>query len=347
MVMDTGRAGTRIEKLLVAGLRGFCAGVVRAIEVVEKALEACDAPVYVRKEIIHNRYVVDQLRRKGARFVEELDEVPPRSWVIYSAHGVAPEVRDAARARGLRTIDATCPLVTKVHLEAIRYARSGYTILLIGHRDHDETIGTLGEAPGSIQTIGSKEEAENVDVGDPERVAYLTQTTLSVDDTREIVEVLRKRFPKLEGPARDDICYATQNRQDVVRAMAPHVDLLLVLGAPNSSNSLRLCEVARAQGVSSYLIESATDIRTEWLTGVRTLGLTASASAPEILVGEVVDYARERLGVGTVEEFEAVKESVTFGLPHELKVLLGGSEESRARAPRDAWSAVADDDGAA
>jgi len=347
MVMDTGRAGTRIEKLLVAGLRGFCAGVVRAIEVVEKALEACDAPVYVRKEIIHNRYVVDELRRKGARFVEELDEVPPRSWVIYSAHGVAPEVRDAARARGLRTIDATCPLVTKVHLEAIRYARSGYTILLIGHRDHDETIGTLGEAPGSIHTIGSKEQAESVDVGDPERVAYLTQTTLSVDDTREIVEVLRKRFPKLEGPARDDICYATQNRQDVVRAMAPHVDLLLVLGAPNSSNSLRLCEVARAHGASSCLIESAADIRTEWLTGVRTLGLTASASAPEILVREVVDYAREHLGVGTVEEFEALKESMTFGLPHELKVLLGGSGEAQARAPRGPWSAVTDDGGAA
>jgi 4-hydroxy-3-methylbut-2-en-1-yl diphosphate reductase len=344
VVTDAGPAGTRIEKLLVAGLRGFCAGVVRAIEVVEKALEACDAPVYVRKEIIHNRYVVDQLRRKGARFVEELDEVPPRSWVIYSAHGVAPEVRDAARARGLWTIDATCPLVTKVHLEAIRYARSGYTILLIGHRDHDETIGTLGEAPGSIHTIGSKEEAESVDVGHAERVAYLTQTTLSVDDTREIVEVLRKRFPKLEGPARDDICYATQNRQDVVRAMAPHVELLLVLGAPNSSNSLRLCEVARASGARSCLIESAADIRTEWLTGVRTLGLTASASAPEILVREVVDYAREHLGVRTVEEFEALKESMTFGLPHELKALLG-RRDSRARAPRDARSAVADDGG--
>jgi 4-hydroxy-3-methylbut-2-enyl diphosphate reductase len=346
MVMDTERTGTRIEKLLVAGLRGFCAGVVRAIEVVEKALEACDAPVYVRKEIIHNRYVVDQLRRKGARFVEELDEVPPRSWVIYSAHGVAPEVRDAARARSLRTIDATCPLVTKVHLEAIRYARRGYTILLIGHRDHDETIGTLGEAPGSIRLIGTTEEASSVVVRDPERVAYLTQTTLSVDDTRVIVDVLRQRFPKLEAPASDDICYATQNRQDVVRAMAPHVDLLLVLGAPNSSNSLRLCEVARAQGVRSCLIESAAEIRAEWLTGVRTLGLTASASAPEILVREVVDYAREHLGVGMVEEFEALKESMTFGLPQELKVLLGRSEASPGDAPGDG-SPVADDGGSA
>jgi len=312
----------RIEKLLVAGLRGFCAGVVRAIDVVEKALDVCDGPVYVRKEIIHNRYVVDELRSKGAHFVEEVHDVPDGAWLIYSAHGVSPEVRESAQRKRLRTIDATCPLVTKVHLEAIHYAKQGYTIILIGHEEHDETIGTLGEAPDSIRLVGTTEEAEAVEVPDPTRVAYLTQTTLSLDDTREIVEVLKRRFPKLARPAKDDICYATQNRQDSVKAMAPFVDLLLVLGAPHSSNSLRLCEVARDQGVPSHLIERAGDIRPEWLSGVRVLGLTASASAPEILVQEVVRYARENLGVAEVEEFETVKENVSFSLPQELKVLL-------------------------
>jgi len=312
----------RIEKLLVAGLRGFCAGVVRAIDVVEKALDVCDGPVYVRKEIIHNRYVVDELRSKGAHFVEEVHDVPDGAWLIYSAHGVSPEVRESAQRKRLRTIDATCPLVTKVHLEAIHYAKQGYTIILIGHEEHDETIGTLGEAPDSIRLVGTTEEAEAVEVPDPTRVAYLTQTTLSLDDTREIVEVLKRRFPKLARPAKDDICYATQNRQDSVKAMAPFVDLLLVLGAPNSSNSLRLCEVARDQGVPSHLIERAGDIRPEWLSGVRVLGLTASASAPEILVQEVVRYARENLGVAEVEEFETVTENVSFSLPQELKVLL-------------------------
>jgi 4-hydroxy-3-methylbut-2-enyl diphosphate reductase len=315
-----GRPG--IEKLLVAGLRGFCAGVVRAIDVVERALDVCEGPVYVRKEIIHNRYVVDELRSKGARFVEDVDDVPDGAWLIYSAHGIAPSVRQSARRKKLRTIDATCPLVTKVHLEAIHYAQQGYTIILIGHEDHDETIGTLGEAPDSIRLVGTTEEAEAVQVPDPDRVAYLTQTTLSLDDTREIVAVLRRRFPKLARPAKDDICYATQNRQDAVKAMTPLVDLLLVLGAPNSSNSLRLCEVARDQGVASHLIERAEDIRPEWLEGVRVLGLTASASAPEILVQEVVRYARERLGVCEVEEFETVKENVSFSLPQELKALL-------------------------
>ncbi len=315
-----GRPG--IEKLLVAGLRGFCAGVVRAIDVVERALDVCEGPVYVRKEIIHNRYVVDELRSKGARFVEDVDDVPDGAWLIYSAHGIAPSVRQSARRKKLRTIDATCPLVTKVHLEAIHYAQQGYTIILIGHEDHDETIGTLGEAPDSIRLVGTTDEAEAVQVPDPDRVAYLTQTTLSLDDTREIVAVLRRRFPKLARPAKDDICYATQNRQDAVKAMTPLVDLLLVLGAPNSSNSLRLCEVARDQGVASHLIERAEDIRPEWLEGVRVLGLTASASAPEILVQEVVRYARERLGVREVEEFETVKENVSFSLPQELKALL-------------------------
>jgi 4-hydroxy-3-methylbut-2-enyl diphosphate reductase len=227
-----------------------------------------------------------------------------------------------ANQKKLRTIDATCPLVTKVHLEAIHYAKQGYTIILVGHHDHDETVGTLGEAPDAIRLVETREDAEKVTVPDPDRVAYLTQTTLSIDDTREILEVLKRRFPNLRAPSKQDICYATQNRQDAVKAMAPHVDMLLVLGAPNSSNSLRMCEVARANGVASHLIERARDIRPEWLEGVRVLGLTASASAPEILVQEVVSFARERLGVGTVEEFETVKEDVSFPLPQELKALL-------------------------
>jgi 4-hydroxy-3-methylbut-2-en-1-yl diphosphate reductase len=314
-----------VEKLLVAGLRGFCAGVVRAIDVVERALEVCNGRVYVRKEIIHNRYVVDELRAKGAIFVEEVDEVPDEAWLIYSAHGISPTVREAARRKRLKTIDATCPLVTKVHLEAIHYARKRYTIILIGHQDHDETIGTLGEAPDAIRLVGSREEAETVEVPDPGKVAYLTQTTLSLDDTREIVEILKRRFPAMVNPGKGDICYATQNRQDAVKAMAPHVDALLVLGAPNSSNSLRLCEVGRAHNVPSYLIERAVDIRPEWLEGVRVLGLTASASAPEILVREVVNHAREKLKVSQVEEFETVKEDVNFPLPVELKELVKSS----------------------
>ena len=315
----------------MAGLRGFCAGVVRAIDVVDRALEVCDGPVYVRKEIIHNRYAVDELKSKGAVFVEEVNEVPDGAWLVYSAHGISPAVREAARSKRLRTIDATCPLVTKVHLEAIHYARRGYTILLIGHKDHDETIGTLGEAPGAIRLVGTREEAERVPVADPERVAYLTQTTLSLDDTRDILEVLKRRFPKLVGPSKGDICYATQNRQDAVKAMAPHMDTLLVLGAPNSSNSLRLCEVARANGISAYLIERAQDIQPDWLAGVRVLGLTASASAPEILVQEVVQYARERLHVREVREFETVAEDVNFPLPQELtRIIHGHPAETRA-----------------
>jgi 4-hydroxy-3-methylbut-2-enyl diphosphate reductase len=317
-----GAAEPRIEKLLIAGLRGFCAGVVRAIDVVEKALAVCEGPVYVRKEIIHNRHVVDELRRKGARFVEEVEDAPDGSWLIYSAHGVSPEVRENARRRKLRTIDATCPLVTKVHLEALHYAKNGYTILLIGHEDHDETVGTLGEAPDAIRIVGSREEALAVDVPDPSRVAYLTQTTLSLDDTHEIVEALRERFPQMVRPAKEDICYATQNRQDAVKAMAPHIDHLLVLGAPNSSNSIRLCEVSERSGVPAHLIERADQIRPEWFEKTRVLGLTASASAPEVLVWEVVDWCRERLGVSVVEQFETVQENVHFSLPPELKALL-------------------------
>jgi 4-hydroxy-3-methylbut-2-enyl diphosphate reductase len=309
------------QKLLIAGLRGFCAGVVRAISVVEKALEICDGTVYVRREIIHNRYVVEALRRRGAVFIEELSEVPDGSWVIFSAHGIAPEVRETARQKRLRTIDATCPLVTKVHLEVVQYAKKGYTIIFVGHKDHDETIGTLGEAPGAIRVVGSKEEAQHVVVDNPENVVYLTQTTLSVDDTREIVEILHQRFPALQAPPKEDICYATQNRQDAVKALAAHVDVLLVLGAPNSSNSLRLCEVARARNIRAHLIETAADIELEWLRGVRVIGLTASASAPEVLVQQVIAFAREQLGVTEVEELDTVTEDVHFSLPPELSAL--------------------------
>ena len=308
----------RIEKLVIAKIRGFCAGVVRAIEVVERALELCGGKVYVRHEIIHNKYVVEELRQKGAIFVEELTEVPNGSWLIFSAHGVGPDVVAEARSRQLKIIDATCPLVTKVHLEALALAKQDYTIALIGHRDHVETIGTLGEAPEHMIVVGSVEEAEKIQVPNPDKIAYLTQTTLSLDDTREIVAVLKRRFPKLGAPKKDDICYATQNRQNAVKAMVPSVDLLLVLGAPNSSNSNRLVEVALAKGVKSRLIERAADIKDEWLEGVKTLGLTSGASAPEILFQEVVTLCKDRYGVKTVEEVETVEENEHFGLPYEL-----------------------------
>jgi 4-hydroxy-3-methylbut-2-en-1-yl diphosphate reductase len=327
-LVNGARSTVSVEKLLVAGLRGFCAGVVRAIDVVEKALEICDGPIYVRKEIIHNRYVVDQLRERGAIFVEEVDEVPDGSWLIFSAHGISPAVREAARRKQLRTIDATCPLVTKVHLEVIQFARKGYTIIFIGHKDHDETIGTLGEAPGSIRAVGSRAEAEALQLDDPDKVVYLTQTTLSVDDTREIVEILSQRFPKMQIPPKEDICYATQNRQDAVKALARHIDVLLVLGAPNSSNSLRLCEVAGARNVPAYLIESAADIRLEWLEGAKVVGLTASASAPEILVQQVIEFARRELGVTDISEMQTVAEDVHFALPHELNELLRDRERA-------------------
>src|SRR5258708_11337970 len=296
MVNENAQSGVRVEKLLIAGLRGFCAGVVRAIAVVEQALEICEGTVYVRKEIIHNRYVVEELRRRGAVFVEEVDEVPDESWLIFSAHGISPAVREAAKRKGLRTIDATCPLVTKVHLEVVQFARKGYTIIFIGHRNHDETIGTLVQAPGSICVVGSRAEAESVEIPDPNRVVYLTQTTLSVDDTREIVEILKQRFPALQVPPKDDICYATQNRQDAVKALAAHIDVLLVLGAPHSSHSLRLCEVAHARNVPAYLIETAADIRLEWLGGAATVRPAASASGPGVLVPQVLAFPRDPLG---------------------------------------------------
>ena len=308
----------RIEKMVLAKVRGFCAGVVRAIDVVEKTLELCGKPVYVRHEIIHNRYVVDELRTKGAVFIEDLKDAPEGAWLIFSAHGVGPEVVAEAKARKFKIIDATCPLVTKVHLEAIALARRGYTIMLIGHRDHVETIGTLGEAPDSMIVVGDVKEAETVVVPNPEKIAYLTQTTLSLDDTREIVSVLKRRFPNLVAPKKDDICYATQNRQNAVKAIVPQVDMLLVLGAPNSSNSNRLREVALSKGIRSYLIERAADIKDEWMEGVKTLGLTSGASAPEILIQEVLQFCRERYGVKSVEEMETVEETEHFSLPYEL-----------------------------
>jgi 4-hydroxy-3-methylbut-2-enyl diphosphate reductase len=305
------------KKLLLLKPRGFCAGVVRAIDVVRIALETFGPPIYVRKEIVHNRYVVEELQAKGAIFVDEIEEVPEGERVIYSAHGVAPEVRDGSHVRKLRVIDATCPLVTKVHVEAVKFAKQGYSLILIGHHDHDEVIGTLGEAPGVTQVVGSAEEVEALKVPDPDRVAYLTQTTLSLDETGSIIEALTKKYPNVQGPAAQDICYATENRQVAVKHIANEVDLLLVVGSDNSSNSNRLVEVARNLGRSSHLIENFKAIRPEWLEGVNTVALTAGASAPECLVEEVVKFLRGK-GFANVQEVEVMPENVRFGLPPEI-----------------------------
>ncbi len=305
--------------LLLLRPRGFCAGVIRAIDVVRMVLEKLGPPVYVRKEIVHNRYVVDELASQGAVFVESLEEVPTGAAVIFSAHGVSPAVRKEARERQLRIIDATCPLVTKVHLEVIRYARDNYTIVLIGHRDHDEMIGTLGEAPEAIRLISSINDVEALEPPDPNRVVYLTQTTLSLDDTAEIVNRLKERFPAIIGPPGQDICYATQNRQMAVKAVAPKADGILVVGAQNSSNSNRLVEVARRGGTAAYLIGNADDILPEWVNGRRRIGVTAGASTPEVLVRQVVDRLKE-LGFTRVEEVEWIEEDVRFALPAEMKV---------------------------
>jgi 4-hydroxy-3-methylbut-2-enyl diphosphate reductase len=309
---------TRISEIVLAGPRGFCAGVERAIDIVELALAVCGPPVYVRKEIVHNRHVVETLRTQGAIFVDELDEVPDGATVIFSAHGIAPAVRDEARRRGLHVIDATCPLVTKVHLEAIRYARENYSIVLIGHEDHDEVIGTLGEAPERIFVVANAREVEKLEVPDPAKVAYLTQTTLSVDDTRDVIDALRRKFPRIVGPSRDDICYATQNRQAAVKTVANDVDLLLVIGSANSSNAIRLVEVARSAGTHAHLINDVRDIRPEWLAGAARVGVTAGASTPEVLVAETVETLRRQAGVG-VREVRVVEEDVRFALPQELE----------------------------
>jgi 4-hydroxy-3-methylbut-2-enyl diphosphate reductase len=305
------------KSLLLLKPRGFCAGVVRAIDIVRIALEAFGPPIYVRKEIVHNRFVVEELQAKGAIFVDSVDEVPNGERVIYSAHGVSPEVRESSESRQLRVIDATCPLVTKVHVEAVKFAREGYSLILIGHRDHDEVIGTLGEAPLVTQVVGSPDDVDALTVPDPNRVAYLTQTTLSLDETRDIIDALRKRFPNIKGPAAQDICYATENRQTAVKHVASEAELLLVVGSDNSSNSKRLVEVARSLGSEAHLIDSFRDIQPTWLNGVRTIALTAGASAPECLVEEVVKFLATR-GFDNVQEVEVMPENVRFGLPQEI-----------------------------
>lgn len=298
--------------------RGFCAGVVRAIDIVDLALDAYGAPIYVRREIVHNRHVVEDLASRGAIFVEELDEVPSGQRVVYSAHGVSPAVRRDATARGLQVIDATCPLVTKVHLEAIKFAKQNGTILLIGHRDHDEVIGTKGEAPERTIVVSSREEAFSVEVPDPENVYYLTQTTLSLDEAGVIISALEERFPHIEGPPAQDICYATENRQQAIKRRAETSDLLLVVGSQNSSNSRRLVEVGVNGGTPGYLIDDERDIEAPWLNGVRAVTITAGASAPEVLVQRVVEHLRDQFDFNRVEEVEVIEENVKFPLPKEL-----------------------------
>jgi 4-hydroxy-3-methylbut-2-enyl diphosphate reductase len=301
--------------IYLAGPRGFCAGVDRAIDIVEMALEVYGAPVYVRHEIVHNRHVVDGLREKGAVFVDELADVPAGAVVIFSAHGVSPAVRREARERGLRALDATCPLVTKVHLEALKYAKEGYSIVLIGHRGHVEVEGTLGEAPEAITVVESVADVERLELRDPDKVAYISQTTLSVDDVRAIAEALKRRYPSVREPAKADICYATQNRQDAVKELARRCRVVLVVGAPSSSNANRLVEVARTSGADAYLIEGPEDIRAEWLRD--DVGVTAGASSPERVVQACVDRVRE-LGDYHLEEFRLLEERVWFPLPGEL-----------------------------
>ena len=308
---------TMVKKLILASPRGFCAGVVRAIDVVRIALEACPPPIYVRKQIIHNAYVVDELRQEGAVFVDSLDQVPSGGTVIFSAHGVSPQVWAEARSRSLNVIDATCPLVTKVHVEAVRYSKQGFTVVLIGHEGHEEVVGTMGEAPESTVLVSNIEDVQALEVEDPEKISYLTQTTLSLEDTREIIAALRQRFPMIQGPPSEDICYATQNRQLAVRELARVADLVLVVGASNSSNSNRLVEEAIGSGVASYLISDVSKIRREWLQGVETVGLTSGASAPEILVEGIVNFFQSR-GAG-VEELVTREENVHFALPPELR----------------------------
>ena len=307
-----------VKRVLLAAPRGFCAGVERAIETVERALALHGPPVYVRKQIVHNAHVVRELEQLGAVFVESEEEAPEGATLVLSAHGVAPGVYENAAARRLRTIDATCPLVTKVHVEARRYAAEGYTVVLIGHAGHEEVIGTTGEAPEAIRLVETVGEAERLRVEDPERVAYITQTTLSVDDTAEIVAALKRRFPRLHGPAREDICYATTNRQAAVKRLAARVDVLLVIGSPNSSNSNRLVEVARAAGIGSHLIDDETEIDERWLDGAETVGVTSGASAPERIVQRVCDWFRAR-GVKEIRSVGAAVEDVFFRLPADVR----------------------------
>src|SRR5579864_7861585 len=307
------------KKIILLRPRGFCAGVVRAIDVVKIALNMYGAPIYVRKEIVHNRHVVEELRALGAIFVEELEEVPTGGRVIFSAHGVSPAVRAQARQRNLKVIDATCPLVTKVHLEAVKFARKGYTIVLIGHKDHDEVIGTLGEAPESTALVSTVADVDRLEVADPERVSFITQTTLSLDETRDIVKRLREKFPKIQGPAAQDICYATENRQVAVKAVVPLCEVLLVVGSQNSSNSRRLVEVCEKMGVPAYLVDDSREVNPAWLENVQTVAVTAGASAPENLVQELIQALEAKFGFDYVEEMELKEEDVRFHLPADLE----------------------------
>jgi 4-hydroxy-3-methylbut-2-enyl diphosphate reductase len=303
--------------VMLANPRGFCAGVDRAIIIVEQALERFGAPIYVRHEVVHNKFVVDELKRKGAVFVEELDEVPTGSTVIFSAHGVSREVRAEADARGLRVFDATCPLVTKVHIEVARMRAAGREIIINGHKGHPEVEGTIGQSDGGMYLVETPEDVAKLQVADPDNLAYVTQTTLSIDDAASIVDALKARFPGIAAPKSDSICYATQNRQDAVKTLARDCDLVIVVGSPNSSNSNRLREVAQNQGVEAYMVDTAADLRAQWLVGKRQIGVTAGASAPEVLVKEVIAKLSE-LGAANVHELEGIIEKVVFPLPKNL-----------------------------
>ncbi len=304
-------------EVLLANPRGFCAGVERAIEIVERALEQHGAPIYVRHEIVHNRTVVESLRAKGAVFVEALEEVPHGGIVIFSAHGVSKAVRSEAESRGLRAFDATCPLVTKVHVEVAKMLKAGFEIVMIGHRGHPESEGTMGQAASGMHLVETVADVARLQVASPEKLAYVTQTTLSVDDARSIVAALKARFPAIRGPKRDDICYATQNRQDAVKFMAPQCDVVIVVGSPNSSNSNRLREVAEHMGAQAYMVDSAADLRPEWIAGKRRVGVSAGAAAPEVLVIELIERLKA-LGAKRVHQLEGITEHVVFTLPREL-----------------------------
>lgn len=321
---STAAASPDQKRVLLLKPRGFCAGVVRAIDIVKIALDTFGAPIYVRREIVHNRYVVNELAEKGAIFVHEIEEVPDGQRVIYSAHGVSPAVRESSKLRRLKVIDATCPLVTKVHIEAVKFAQQGYSLVLIGHRDHDEIEGTLGEAPDVTQVVSNVAEVEALQVPDPNRVAYLTQTTLSLDEARDIIHALKEKFPNIAGPHSQDICYATENRQVAVRNVAHNADLVLVVGSTNSSNSNRLVEVSRNLGTIGYLIDNSQAINPDWLKGVKNVAVTAGASAPEVLVEGVVNYLRQN-GFDSVEEVEVMPENVRFGLPPEIVQAIGSA----------------------
>src|ERR671934_1457751 len=318
-------AATTVEKLLLAAPRGYCAGVDRAVQTVERALELHGAPVYVRKEIVHNKHVVEQLRERGAIFVDQESEVPEGETVVFSAHGVAPSVHANAGARSLRTIDATCPLVTKVHVEAKKFAAEGYTIVLIGHAGHEEVEGTMGEAPDSIVLIETEQDVDELEVEDPERVAFISQTTLSVDETAEMIERLRERFPGAIGPRTDDICYATTNRQMAVKQLAAQCDLVLVIGSRNSSNSQRLVDVTREHGTEAHLIDHEGQVDESWLAGKRVVGITSGASAPEELVQRLVDELRSR-GTQQVAELDVISEDVRFMLPKQIREEIAARE---------------------